>query len=87
MAFGKCKPDDVSFDLRKSLLKHRVNFIEAEAASFDLDQPRVIIAHGEVEGNIIYNFLVLALGRRLATKRVKGSFEYSHHLLNVEGVV
>ena len=30
-----------------------------------------------------YDWLVFALGRRLATEQVPGFFEYSHHLLNV----
>jgi sulfide:quinone oxidoreductase len=87
LAFGKCKPDDISFDLRKLLLKRGVNFIEAEVARLDLNQSKVIIAHGEVEGDIPYDYLIFALGRRLATERVKGFFEYSHHLLNIEGAV
>lgn len=31
-----------------------------------------------------YDFLVLALGRRLATERVTGFFEHAHHLLGVD---
>lgn len=35
LAFGKCEREDVSFDLRESMLSRRVNFIEAEVARID----------------------------------------------------
>lgn len=84
LAFGKCDVSDVSFDLRSTLLNRKVNFIEAEVARLDPDARKVIIAHGEVEGSLTYDYLVFALGRRLATERVSGFFEHSHHLLNVD---
>lgn len=87
LVFGKSEPDDVSFDLRKSMLERRVNFIEAEVARLDLEQRKVVIAHGEVEGNLNYDYLIFALGRRLATERVKGFFEHSHHLLSLQGAL
>jgi sulfide:quinone oxidoreductase len=87
LAFGKCEPDDVSFDLRKTMLSRRVNFIEAEVARIDPDERKALIAHGEVEGSIPYDYLIYALGRRLATERVSGFFEHAHHLLDVDGAL
>ena len=84
LAFGKCERKDVSFDLRNAMLHRRVNFIEAEVARIDMVARKVIIAHGEVEGNLPFDYLVFALGRRLATERIKGFFEHAHHLLNVD---
>ena len=84
LAFSKCEPEDVSFDLRESMLSRRVNFIEAEVARIDPWERKVIIAHGEVEGRLHYDYLVFALGRRLATERIKGFYENAHHLLNVD---
>lgn len=84
LAFGKCARKDVSFDLRNAMLHRRVNFIEAEVARIDPFDRKVIIAHGEVEGNLPFDYLVFALGRRLATERIKGFFEHAHHLLNVD---
>jgi sulfide:quinone oxidoreductase len=81
-AFGKCEVDDVSFDLRNTMLSRRVNFIEAEVARVDPFQRRVTIAHGEVEGQLTYDYLIFALGRRLATERIPGFFEHAHHLLS-----
>src|ERR1051326_3692996 len=64
LAFGKCEPDDISFDLRRSLTNRRINFIEGEIARLDLDEREAIVAHGDVEGRIPYDYLVYALGRR-----------------------
>lgn len=87
LAFGQCEPDDVSFDLRKSMLSRSVNFIQAEVARIDHEQRQVILAHGEVAGRISYDYLIFALGRRLATERVSGFFEHAHHLLDLGGAL
>lgn len=84
LAFGKCQREDVSFDLREAMLSRRVNFIEAEVARIDPEQRKVTIAHGEVEGQLPYDYLIFALGRRLATERITGFYEHAHHLLSVE---
>ena len=83
LAFGECQPEDISFDLRGSMLDRRINFIEAEVAYIAPDENRIVIAHGEVEGNIAFDYLIFALGRRLATERVVGFFEHGHHLLDL----
>ena len=87
LAFGKCETKDVSFDLRHAMLGRRVNFIEAEVARIDPLERKVAIAHGEVEGNLPYDYLVFALGRRLATERISGFYEHAHHLLNLDKAI
>ncbi|HEX5885091.1 MAG TPA: FAD-dependent oxidoreductase [Pyrinomonadaceae bacterium] len=87
LAFGKCDANDVSFDLREAMLHRRVNFVEAEVAHIHPREKKVTIAHGEIEGNLPYDFLVFALGRRLATERITGFFENAHHLLNVDKAI
>jgi sulfide:quinone oxidoreductase len=87
LAFGKCEPDDVSFDLRNTMLSRRINFIQAEVARIDPDERKAIIGHGEVEGSVPYDYLIYGLGRRLATERVTGFFEYGYHLLDVDGAL
>jgi len=84
VAFGKCEAKDVSFDLRNAMLDRRVNFIEAEVARIDPFERKVTIAHGEIEGKISYDYLIFALGRRLATERITGFYEHAHHLLNLD---
>ena len=87
LAFGKTEPADVAFDLRRSLLNRRINFIEAEVAHIDPFERSVTIAHGQVEGKLAYDYLVFALGRRLATERITGFYEHAHHLLNVDKAI
>jgi len=87
LAFGKCGKEDVSFDLRHTMLSRRVNFVEAEVAHIDPFERKVSIAHGEVEGKLPYDYLIFALGRRLATEKITGFYEHAHHLLNVDKAI
>src|ERR1041385_1747415 len=52
LAFGKCQPDDIRFDLREAMLSHRVRFIRGEIARVDVDSQRVRLAHGEIDGDL-----------------------------------
>ena len=87
LAFGKCEPDDVSFDLRGAMLSRRVRFVEATAARVDPFARKVTLTGGDINGDIKYDFLLYALGRRLATERVPGFFEHAHHLLSVKAAL
>jgi sulfide:quinone oxidoreductase len=87
LAFGKCTKDDVRFDLRHTMLSRRINFVEAEVAHVDPFERKVSIAHGQVEGKLPYDYLIFALGRRLATEKISGFYEYAHHLLNVDKAI
>jgi sulfide:quinone oxidoreductase len=84
-AFGRGEPDDVSFDLREAMLDRRVTFIEGEIARIHPGEHHITIARGEFTGQMHYDYLVFALGRRLATERITGFFEYAHHLLDLDG--
>jgi len=87
LAFGKCEPDDVSFDLRGAMLGRRVRFVEATAARVDPSARKVSLTGGDIAGDIKYDFLLYTLGRRLATERVPGFFEHAHHLLSVKAAL
>jgi sulfide:quinone oxidoreductase len=69
------------------MLNRRVNFVEAEVAHLDPFERKVSIAHGQVEGKLPYDYLVFALGRRLATEKITGFYEHAHHLLNVDKAI
>src|SRR3954469_6352779 len=84
LAFGKCKSGDISYELRGAMAGRRVRFVRGEVARVDPYERRVSIAHGEVEGKMPYDYLIYALGARLATERVTGFFEYAHHPMTVE---
>jgi sulfide:quinone oxidoreductase len=83
LAFGLCEPADISYDLRAAMLDRRVRFIEATVAHVDPHARRAVLTGGDISGEIRYDYLVYALGRRLATERVRGFFEHAHHLLGV----
>ena len=87
LAFGKSDKRDVAFDLRDTMLNRRVNFVEAEVAHIDPFERKVVIAHGQVEGKLPYDYLIFALGRRLATEKINGFYEHAHHLLNVDKAI
>lgn len=87
LAFRKCQKEDVLFDLRQTMLSRRINFVEAEVAHVDPFERKVTIAHGEVEGKLPYDYLIFALGRRLATEKITGFYEHAHHLLNVDKAI
>lgn len=87
LAFGRCEKEDVLFNLRHSMLSRRVNFVEAEVAHVDPIARKVTIAHGDVEGTLRFDYLVFALGRRLATEKITGFYEYAHHILNVDKAI
>ena len=84
LAFGLCSQEDVTFDLRGAMLDQRVRFVETRVAHVDPAARRVVLTGGDITGEIEYDFLIYALGRRLATERVRGFFEHAHHLLSVE---
>jgi sulfide:quinone oxidoreductase len=84
LAFGRAALEDISYDLRDSMLHARVRFVQAEVARVNPHERRVQLARGEVAGEMDYDYLVFALGRRLATERVPGFYEHAHHLLTLE---
>jgi sulfide:quinone oxidoreductase len=84
LAFGRAALEEISYDLRESMLDRRVRFVQAEVVRVDPHERRVQLARGEVAGEMRYDYLVFALGRRLATERVLGFYEYAHHLLTLE---
>ena len=74
LALGECEIGDISFDLREAMLSRRVQFLEAQVAPIDPYSHRVRTIHSTVEGDIRYDYLIFALGRRLATELAAGFF-------------
>jgi len=83
LAFGELQEKDVTFDLAKKLRSLNVRFIEGEVLHMKPELKRVQIAGKDVNGNVSYDYLVIAIGRRLATEKIPGLFEYAHHLLGI----
>jgi sulfide:quinone oxidoreductase len=87
LAFNRAKASDISFDVREAMLDRRVRFVQAQVAHVNPDARRVRLAGGEFDGELPYDFLIFALGRRLATECIPGFFEYANHLLDVEAAM
>jgi sulfide:quinone oxidoreductase len=83
LAFEKCEQAEIEFDIRDALLDRRVRFIEGEVARINPDERLLTFARGDFVGEMPYDFLVLALGRRLKTEQINGFFEHAHHLLDI----
>jgi len=84
LAFKRARASDISFDVREAMLDRRVRFVQAQVAHVNPQERRVRLAGGEFDGELPYDFLIFALGRRLATERIRGFFEHANHLLDVE---
>lgn len=84
LAFGEAEAEDISYDLCEALVGRGVRFVEATVARVNPSERSVTLTGGDFAGELKYDYLVYALGRRLATERVRGFFEHAHHLLSVE---
>lgn len=87
LAFGECDASDITFDLRSKLEDVGVRFVQGEMLRIHADRRTVDIAGDDLNGEIAYDYVVLAPGRRLATEKVPGFFEYASHLLGVNAAL
>lgn len=84
LAFGKCEPDDISFDLRPKLSSFRIRYIKAEVIGLNPHRKTVKLYGSDINGDLSYDYLLIACGRRLATEKAPGFFEYAQHLLSAK---
>jgi sulfide:quinone oxidoreductase len=87
MLFGDFEPDEIHFELRPKLSEHGIRFIQGDVLSIDYERNTVKVTGEDVDGALHYDYLIVALGRRLATGRVPGFFEHAHHLLGLESAL
>jgi sulfide:quinone oxidoreductase len=87
LAFGDCEAVEIKFDLIEKLDEIDVRFVQGEAININTNQKRVRIAGDDFDGEIVYDYLVIAAGRRLATEKIGGFFEHAHHLLGVDAAL
>lgn len=84
LAFGEIKADDIQFDLAAKLAEISVNFVQGEVIRINSERRTAQIAGADFNGEIHYDYLVAAVGRRLATEKTPGFFEHAQHLLGVK---
>ena len=82
-AFGECDAADITFDLRTKLEDIGVRFVHGEMLRIHADRRTVEVSGDDLKGEIAYDYLVLATGRRLATEKIPGFFEHASHMLGV----
>lgn len=87
LALGDFEPDDITFDLVEKLDEINVRFVQGEVIKIKANLKRVQVAGKDINGEIAYDYLVIALGRRLATEKLRGFYEYSHHLLETQAAI
>lgn len=87
LAFGECTAEDVSFDLATSLKELGVRFVRGEVIRINPERKKAEITGDDFDGEIGYDYLVFAMGRRLATEKVPGFFEHAQHLLGVNAAL
>jgi len=87
LAFGEVHESDITFDLREKLKELGVRFVKGELTFLSPDRKRAEIAGPDISGEMAYDYLVLAPGRRLATEKIPGFFEHAHHLLGAGAAV
>jgi sulfide:quinone oxidoreductase len=83
LAFGRCALEDVFYDLEQAMLSRRIEFIQAEILSLDPFSHAVIASCEGREVRLPYDYLVFALGRRLAVEHIPDLSLHAHHLLTV----
>jgi sulfide:quinone oxidoreductase len=83
LAFGDCEAEDITFDLVEKLNQLDVRFVQGEALKLNAHLKNVQVAGKDFNGEISYDYLIIAMGRRLATEKIGGFFEHSYHLLGI----
>lgn len=83
LGFGDCEPADITFDLRAKLEDLGVRFVHGELIRIYPERRMAEIAGDDFNGEIAYDYVVFAMGRRLATEKVPGFFEHADHLLGI----
>ena len=87
LAFGRYEGSDVTFDLQNKLKELGVRFVRSEVIKINRNPRSVDVAGDDFTGQIAYDYLVIATGRRLATEKVSGFFDHSHHLLGTKAAL
>jgi sulfide:quinone oxidoreductase len=81
LVFRDFTADELHFNLRQKAMDRSIRFVQAEVTEIDTELNYVKLAGEDIDGDIYFDHLLVAVGRRLATEKVPGFFEYAHHLL------
>lgn len=87
MVFGDFRPEEIRFDLEPLLAERGVRFFCGDVRAINTKSRTVEVAGDRMDLTIGFDFLLVAVGRRLAPTNVPGLHEYSYGLLTVEGAI
>ncbi len=87
VALGRYEPEDISFDLAAKLAGLGVRFVQGDVIEINSQSSEVRVAGSDFDGQIHYDYLIMSLGRRLATERIPGFFEHADHLLGAQAAL
>lgn len=76
---GTLHHDKVRYDIRDVIDRSKVDFVQSTVVEIKKDEKKVILENGEVE----YDYLVIALGGEPETFGIKGLKEYAFGITNV----
>lgn len=87
LIFGDFDLREIHFDLRPKLAERNIKFVEGKVTGFDTRSQTVLVESDRAAKEIDYDYLLVTIGRRLATETIPGFFRYAHHLLNIESAL
>jgi NADH:ubiquinone reductase (H+-translocating) len=76
---GTLHHDKVRYDIRDVIDRSKVDFVQASVEQIDKENKKVILDNGELD----YDYLVIALGGEPETFGIKGLKEYAFGIVNV----
>jgi sulfide:quinone oxidoreductase len=87
LVFNKVKFKEISFDLSRALEQRKIRFVRGEAIELDQKRRKVRLVDGPDEEIVNYDYLLIAVGRKIRSEAIPGFDEYSNHLLNAESAL
>ena len=87
MVFGDFRPDEIRFDLGGKLAERNIRFVQGEVRAIDIKGRTVEVAADERVSTLSFDYLLVAVGRRLVTGNVPGLADYAHNLLSVDAAL
>src|SRR5688572_8860991 len=84
MVFGDLEPVDICADLRQPLAERGIKFVQGEVRGINTVGRKVVVGRDRIDSSLDYDYLVLAMGPRVAAHQIPGLFENAHHLLTID---
>lgn len=87
MVFGDLEPGDIRADLRRPLAERNIKFVQGEVRGINTVHRTVTVGQDRIDSSLDFDYLVLAMGPRVAADQVAGLFENAHHLLTIDAAI